>query len=79
MFQKLRSVHSEEGRLNPLSNISRWRAATGFDNGKCPIDLRRDAMAAWRGYENCVQALPTDRAAPLLQAVLADVGTMAHG
>jgi hypothetical protein len=58
--------------VHPLSNVRRWRAATAHGNGKCPQDLRRDAMAAWRRFVSCVKALPADEAAPLWQAALAE-------
>ena len=31
--------------VHPLSNVRRWRAATAHGNGKCPQDLKRDAVA----------------------------------
>jgi hypothetical protein len=47
-------------------------------NGKCPQDLKRDVMAAWRRFVSCVQAMPADQAALLWQAVLAEVAAMAY-
>jgi hypothetical protein len=61
--------------IHPLSNVRRWRAATTH-NGKCPTDLKRDAVAAWRRFVACVSALPFDQAAPLRQAALGEIATM---
>jgi hypothetical protein len=58
--------------VHPLSNVRRWRAATTH-NGKCPTDLRRDALAGWRRFVSCVEMLPPDQAGPLWQAVAAEV------
>jgi hypothetical protein len=58
--------------VHPLSNVRRWRAATAHGNGKCPQDLKRDAMAAWRRFVLCVRLLPPDQAAALWQAVSAE-------
>jgi hypothetical protein len=57
--------------VHPLSNVRRWRAATTH-NGKCPTDLKRDAVAAWRRFVCCMKSLPPDQAAPLWQAALAE-------
>ncbi|MGO8923927.1 MAG: hypothetical protein ACLQF4_13445 [Xanthobacteraceae bacterium] len=65
--------------VHPLSNVRRWRAATAHGTGKCPADLKRDAMAAWRRFVSCVELLPPDQAAPLWQVALAEVAAMAHG
>jgi hypothetical protein len=54
--------------IHPLSNVRRWRAATAH-NGKCPIDLKRDALAAWRRFVSCVATLPGDQAMPLWRAI----------
>jgi len=76
-------VAAERGRspatrfLHPLSNVRRWRAATAHGNGKCPADLKRDAVAAWRRFVACVQALPADQAMPLWQIALAEASN--HG
>jgi hypothetical protein len=75
-----RATLSEKQRrrlVHPLSNVRRWRAATQ-SNGKCPQNLKREAAAAWRRFVACVQALPPNEAAPIWQAVLADVAAMAH-
>jgi hypothetical protein len=58
--------------IHPLSNVRRWRASLNHGNGKCPADLKRDAMAAWRRFVCCVRLLPEDQAAPLWQAALAE-------
>jgi hypothetical protein len=46
--------------IHPLSNVRRWRAATGRSNGKCP-DIMREAAAAWQRFVSRVQALPPCR------------------
>jgi hypothetical protein len=59
-------------RLNdPLAVTRRWRAATAHGNGKCPQDLKREAVAAWKRFVSCVELLPPDQAAPLWQAAQA--------
>ena len=58
--------------VHPLSNVRRWKAATAHGNGKCPQDLKRDAVAAWRRFVSCVEVLPPDQGAPLWQAALVD-------
>jgi hypothetical protein len=59
--------------IHPLSNVRRWRASLNHGNGKCPQDLKRDAVAAWRRFVACVEMLPADQAAPLWQMVSAEV------
>jgi len=67
--------------IHPLSNVRRWRASLNHGNGKCPQDLRRDAVAAWRRFVCCMKSLPPDQAAPLWQAAQAQaavsLGTVA--
>jgi len=58
--------------IHPLSNVRRWRAATAHGNGKCPADLKREAIAAWRRFVSCVRSLPTDQATILRQMALAE-------
>jgi hypothetical protein len=31
--------------VHPLSNVRRWQASLNHGNGKCPTDLKRDAVA----------------------------------
>src|SRR5262249_16179042 len=50
--------------VHPLSNVRRWRAAPTY-NGKSPADYRMEAVAAWRRFVSCAQALSADQAAPL--------------
>jgi hypothetical protein len=57
--------------VHPLSNVRRWRASTTNGQGKCPIDLKRDALAAWRRFVSCIELLPPDQARPLWQAAQA--------
>jgi hypothetical protein len=68
--------------IGAQANVKRWRKETQqtLGNGKCPTDLRRDAIAAWRRFVSCVELLPPDQAAPLWQAVHAQAAaTLAHG
>jgi hypothetical protein len=65
--------------FHPISNVRRWRAATTHSNGKCPADLKRDAVAAWKRFVSCVELLPPDQALPLWRAALAEVAAMGHG
>ena len=62
------SLPEEQRRrlIQPLSVRRRWRAATQH-NGKAPQDFKRDAIAAWRKFVSCVEALPPDQAAPFWQ------------
>jgi hypothetical protein len=64
--------------IHPLSVTRRWRASLNHGNGKCPAELKRDAMAAWRRFVCCVELLPADQAAPLWQTVLAEAASEAH-
>jgi hypothetical protein len=41
-------------------------------NGKCPQELKRDAMAAWRRFLSCVEMLPANDAALMWRAVGCD-------
>jgi hypothetical protein len=61
--------------IHPLSNVRRWRAATGH-SGKCPGDLKREAMAAWKRFVSCVSALPENEATSILSAVQNDIVTL---
>jgi hypothetical protein len=58
--------------VHPLSNVRRWRVSLNHGTEKCPADLKRDAVAAWRRFVSCVKSLPPDQAAPLWQAALAE-------
>jgi hypothetical protein len=58
--------------INPQSVVKRWRAATQ-PRDKPPTGFKRtdqatlvsDAMAAWRRFVSCVEALPPDQSASL--------------
>jgi hypothetical protein len=66
-----RATLSERQRrrlVHPLYNVRRWKAATTY-GGKSPADYKMEAVAAWRRFLACVQALPADQAAPLWQMV----------
>jgi hypothetical protein len=71
-----RSTLSEKQRaslVHPLSNVRRWKSVMGYGPEKCPQDLKRDAVAAWRRFMNCVKLLPLDQAKPLLQIARAEL------
>jgi hypothetical protein len=61
--------------VHPLSNVRRWKAATQ-SNGKCPADLKRNALTAWRRFICCMKALPYNEAAALWEAAFDE--TLAH-
>ena len=65
--------------FHPLSNVRRWRASLNHGNGKCPQDLKRDAMAASRRFVSCVRSLPADQAAPLWEIALAEFPQLSGG
>jgi hypothetical protein len=64
--------------VHPLSNVRRWRAATGQYRAQRFRDAKWEAECTWRRFVSCVKALPADQAAPLLQAVSAEAATMVH-
>jgi hypothetical protein len=73
-IEKWRATLPERQRrqlIHPLSVTRRWRAATLHGGGKCPQDLKRDAVAAWRRFVNCVSAMPPQMAAPFWRDVQA--------
>jgi hypothetical protein len=55
--------------IHPLSNVRRWKAATGQYEIQRSRDLKWQAQYAWRRFVACVEALPADQAAPLWQTV----------
>ncbi len=59
--------------VHPLSVTRRWKASFANGNGKCPEDLKRDAIAAWKRFCVCVKALPQEHAGPLLQITRAEI------
>jgi hypothetical protein len=65
--------------VHPLSNVRRWRASFNHGNSKCPADLKRDAVAAWKRFVSCVEMLPTDQALPLWQAAQAQAAVALGG
>jgi hypothetical protein len=71
-----RETLSEKERrslVHPLSNVKRWKLVMAHGPGKCPEDLKRDAVAAWRRFIACTRALPSDQAEPLLQTARAEL------
>lgn len=82
MFENIEAIEAWRATLpdkqrrrlrSPQINVRRWRASTANGNGKCLIDLKREAMRAWRRFVDCAQALPADQAQLLWQAVLSEV------
>jgi hypothetical protein len=63
--------------IHPLSNVRRWRASLNHGNGKCPADLKRDAMAAWKRFRACLEALPENEAADLWRTVAVEIAARA--
>jgi hypothetical protein len=54
--------------VHPLSNVRRWRAATGQYQAVRSRDLKWDAQSAWARFVACAKAVPPDLARPLWQA-----------
>ena len=48
--------------ISPLAVTRRWKAATGQSQTLRSQDLKRDAIAAWRRFVSCVEALPAAEA-----------------
>jgi len=47
-----------------LINVRPCRIHCARPQRKCPQDLKRDAMVAWRRFVSSVRSLPADQAAP---------------
>jgi hypothetical protein len=62
--------------IHPLSVTRRWKASREHGNGKCPQNLNRDAIAAWRRFLICVKSLPKDQAAPLWQMAQSEAAAL---
>jgi hypothetical protein len=78
-IEQWRATLSEKQRrrlAHPLSNLRRWRAATAHGNGRSPVDLRRDAKAAWKRFCACTKALPANEAMPLWRAAQAELARL---
>jgi hypothetical protein len=58
-------------------NVKRWRRETRQPSEPCRDSVAM-AVAAWRCFVSRVRALPTEQAAPVWQAALAEVATMAQ-
>jgi hypothetical protein len=54
--------------VHPLSNVRRWRAATGQYQAVRSRDLKWGAQSAWARFVACAKALPPGLARPLWQA-----------
>jgi hypothetical protein len=66
--------NADKGRrklIHPLSVTRRWKLSVAHGEAKTPQDLKRDAVAAWRKFVACVEALPADKVAPLWQVAQA--------
>jgi hypothetical protein len=80
-IEQWRQGLSEQRRkrlVNPQSVVKRWQKEMHHGDGKCPQDLKRDAVAAWKRFVSCVEMLPPDQAAPLWRAVAAEVAAHAQ-
>jgi hypothetical protein len=64
--------------VHPLSNVRNWKGATEQYQAQRSRDLKWDAQYAWRRFCACLDALPAHEAAPLWQAALAELASMAH-
>jgi len=53
----------------PLSCVRGWQRSQANGNGHAAPDWKCEAVAAWRRFLVCVQALPADQAAPLWDMV----------
>jgi hypothetical protein len=65
--------HKRKHLITAQANVKRWRASLNRGHDRCPADLRRDAMRAWRRFVSCVQALPPDEAMSLWQDALTEL------
>jgi hypothetical protein len=60
--------------ITAQANVKRWRASLDRGgNSKCPADLKREAMAAWRRFRACLEALPEDQAASVWRIVQPEI------
>jgi hypothetical protein len=64
--------------VHPLSVTRRWKAATEQYEVQRSRDLKWDAQYAWRKFCACLQALPPDQAAPLLQVAQAELARLSR-
>jgi hypothetical protein len=62
--------------ITAQANVKRWRASLDRGNDKCPADLKRDAVAAWRRFCACLEALPADQAERILQTVQVEIAAL---
>jgi hypothetical protein len=65
--------HKRKHLITAQANVKRWRASLDRDNSKCPADLKREVMAAWRRFRACLQALPEDQAASVWRTVSTEI------
>jgi hypothetical protein len=73
-IEQWRSTLPEKQRrrlVHPLSNVRRWRAATGQYQAHRFRDARREARYHWRRFCACLEVLPASETRPLLQAAQA--------
>jgi len=62
--------------ITAQANVKRWRASLDRGNSKCPADLKREAMAAWRRFRACLEALPEDQAASVWRTVQPEIALL---
>jgi hypothetical protein len=64
--------------VHPLSNVRRWKAASGQYQALRSRDLKWSAEYHWQRFISCVKALPQEQSHLLWQAVAAEAAAMAH-
>jgi hypothetical protein len=78
-IERWRSTLSERRRrrlIHPLSNVRGWRAATA-QNDKNPGDLQRKALAHFRQFCRCIEAMPPDQGKYILRLTVAEMPLIA--
>jgi hypothetical protein len=68
--------HKRKHLTTAQANIKRWRASLDRGNDKCPADLKRDAVAAWRRFCACLEALPADQAEHVWRTVSVEIAAL---
>jgi hypothetical protein len=71
-IEQWRQGLSEQRRkrlVNPQSVVKRWQKEMHHGGGRCSQDLKRDALAAFKRFCACLDALPAHEAGGLWQMV----------
>jgi hypothetical protein len=71
-FRQGLSERERKRLINPQSIVKRWRSSLQHSCARCPQDIKRDAMAAWRRFCACLQSLPSNEAAPLWETAFTE-------